>query len=957
VAWPTTPLGTVVELYISGAWVDITTYVRRDDGFGVRITEPQFGFARRRAAPSELSFKINNIDGRFSPRNPASPYAGLIGINTPVRCTIEGEEQFWGEVSSGFPTTWTTGGHDAWVPILAQGRMRRINTDGGSGTDPLAVAVAAASPMFFWPLTDPEGSAVAAAGPGAESTVQLARSGSAPLPFSAVDGPAGSSALPDFSSQGALIAELPSIPGLDLDDGYSVLFWFRLETGDTADWDAMAAVQLDFRDSTFPAADVLIYAGVATSGLGYAQITAAPYTITSINQAPPSAASRSSDLVAVTNVIAIAQGEWHQVRVSFAQSGLGVTEMAVYVDGVVQATDTNSSGTYTLGQISRITINPTQNWLGTDSYFDTDGEGLSSLGYVSVHRNADLDDTLTYAAGLGHIGEAAGRRIERLLDEAGIGFASTGDLDDTIAMGPQRAGLPLRDWLEECAQADSGYLRDARTLLGLHYRTNASLYNQTADVALVYDGDDGLVPPLTPDEGEADIVNDIEASSVLGHMVHVEKTTGDRNVSEPGAAAGGVGRYRDHSLTYNVETLGDLADAAGWALRVGTLDAASFPEITINLLSLAEQGKTALWQAAAAAAPGDLVEITNTPIWIPDDVQQFVGGRRMLAANLEYEVTYHSTPASSWLNVGGPLEDSTYGRLDSEDSYLHLGITSGATSLRVRNESLEATPTLWTDADAPFPVRIGSEDLSVTNVTDIVGSYRSVGTASHASAGPVTPGLPAGVAVGDLMVLVAAVSRTVTSPLVGPAGWTVLVDDYDHFKVWGRLYQTGDAAPTVTIPGVVVGDSVSGQIAAFPGVQLRAIDYEFSVNASAQDIATPNFTPWRDNCLVLAIGWKADDWTSVATFTGMTEIAEPTTIIGTDQSLVWDYVVQTRRALVPAASFVVTGGASAVSKGLLLALDTNTQTFDVTRASEGSTAAAHSDGDQVRLTHPMILAR
>ena len=71
-----------VELFYSGIWNDITTYVR---------TDPAISIKRGRDSedsddtPSSCSFVLNNGDGRFSPRNPTSPLYGLIGRNSQVR--------------------------------------------------------------------------------------------------------------------------------------------------------------------------------------------------------------------------------------------------------------------------------------------------------------------------------------------------------------------------------------------------------------------------------------------------------------------------------------------------------------------------------------------------------------------------------------------------------------------------------------------------------------------------------------------------------------------------------------------------------------------------------------------------------------------------------------------------------------------------------------------------------
>jgi hypothetical protein len=126
-----------------------------------------------------------------------------------------------------------------------------------------------------------------------------------------------------------------------------------------------------------------------------------------------------------------------------------------------------------------------------------------------------------------------------------------------------------------------------------------------------------------------------------------------------------------------------------------------------------------------------------------------------------------------------------------------------------------------------------------------------------------------------------------------------------------------------------------------------------ALNAAAQDIAYPGLTvPW-DNCIVIYEGWKADDWTSVAS--PGTEIAEPDTINGDDQGIAHAYVIQTDRAAIAAGSFVVTGGGAAASRGAVYAIRSDVQTATVTRAVNGI-SKAHAAGTDIALRQPLIAA-
>ncbi|MFI0932909.1 hypothetical protein ACH4RG_14320 [Streptomyces sp. NPDC021019] len=89
--FPQTPLDVRVEMLIGVVWTDITadTYTRSP----ITITR---GAADESSSleHSKCDMELNNRHGRYSPRNPMSPYYGLIGRNTPVRVSVPGPESY-----------------------------------------------------------------------------------------------------------------------------------------------------------------------------------------------------------------------------------------------------------------------------------------------------------------------------------------------------------------------------------------------------------------------------------------------------------------------------------------------------------------------------------------------------------------------------------------------------------------------------------------------------------------------------------------------------------------------------------------------------------------------------------------------------------------------------------------------------------------------------------------------
>ncbi|MBT2449485.1 hypothetical protein J7F03_20810 [Streptomyces sp. ISL-43] len=76
-----------VQLQIAGAWTDAAD----DTPHGAAI---RYSWGRRgegsRTDPAAASFSLLNPDGKYSARNPRSPYFGQLGRNTPVRLTHGG---------------------------------------------------------------------------------------------------------------------------------------------------------------------------------------------------------------------------------------------------------------------------------------------------------------------------------------------------------------------------------------------------------------------------------------------------------------------------------------------------------------------------------------------------------------------------------------------------------------------------------------------------------------------------------------------------------------------------------------------------------------------------------------------------------------------------------------------------------------------------------------------------
>jgi hypothetical protein len=192
-------------------------------------------------------------------------------------------------------------------------------------------------------------------------------------------------------------------------------------------------------------------------------------------------------------------------------------------------------------------------------------------------------------------------------------------------------------------------------------------------------------------------------------------------------------------------------------------------------------------------------------------------------------------------------------------------------------------------------------------------AFVGAGAAAAANNANISPALPAGVGAGDLMIVFGYSRGTGSRPQV-PTGWTEIVYDLGfsigRFMIAYRFWQSGDTAPLLS-GGGATNDTVLGQVCAFSGVDAT--------------------TPIEDEQAIVAAA-KSDNWTSVATLTGdsqtWVEIGEPSSTLGSDAGLVWNYALTTGTPSLTSKTFTVTGGAGSVWQGI---------SFTLKAASTGTT--------------------
>lgn len=185
------------------------------------------------------------------------------------------------------------------------------------------------------------------------------------------------------------------------------------------------------------------------------------------------------------------------------------------------------------------------------------------------------------------------------------------------------------------------------------------------------------------------------------------------------------------------------------------------------------------------------------------------------------------------------------------------------------------------------------------------------------------PAMPAGVGEGDTIYIFASTRNSGVGTVDVPANWTAIAAS-GNIALLGRIYDGVWTMPTVTFSGDVVGDTNLAFPFAFRNSSLTAHNALSQLNGSAQNIAIPALPISEDHCVFLTLGWKQDDWTSVAPPAGQTEILDGASTTGNDAGHALYYSVQNLASDAGTQTLVVTGGASAISRGMAVAISPRT---------------------------------
>ena len=616
--FPATALSITVEIYYSAAWNDITSYVYSRDSIRIRRgrTSP-----RNAIEPSTCTLTLNNRDGRFSPRNPVGALYGLIGRNTQLRVSIDGAIRFLGEVSE-WPSKWSDGGADVWVPITASGLTRRL----GQGASPLQSPLRRAldgltAAVAYWPMEDGDASTQLASGfaGGAPMTI----TGSPRL--AAYSDFVGSSPVPIMSA-GSLRGVVPSY---------------------TSGAGQVRAI-MAFTTASPPANNTVL---IGATGTG----TVRRWELWYETGGALSLHGFDGDDAEVCDSGAVA----FAVDGLRSHIGFGVTQNGADVDWRIDKytqdwpTSSSLTGTfagYTVGRLTSALVTP------------SGSPGETAIGHLTVTSSAvSLYDTSS--AFNAYNGETARARFSRLCTENGLTVGTIGS--DVQKMGYQGQST-LLELLRECEQVD-GMVREGRSALGYYYRSNSEITNQ--DPLITFDYETDLVGGLDPTEDDQLLRNDVTVSRYRGTSARVADAT-----SALGTTA--VGVY-DEAVTLSLNKDDQPAQHASWRVHHGTWDEVRYPSVSISMAKQYADATTI--RSIDISWP---IAISNLPAWMPPGpARGLVVGYEETIAQFEWDITFYLVPSDAW-DVW-ELEDATWGYTDTDGSALGADVTSAGTSLTV----------------------------------------------------------------------------------------------------------------------------------------------------------------------------------------------------------------------------------------------------------------------------------
>lgn len=661
-----------VELFYSGEWHDhaATDEVYTGDathGQDIKIRHGK-GAESGGITPAQATLVFRSW--RFNPENVAGDLYGLIGRNTPLRITVDGDVRFSGEVASWTPKQ-SLGGDvqvpDRWVEVTAGGVLRRIQ----AGKDPLPSSLRrfydnhADSPRAYWPLDA-----------GQASRVLLPAFGDANF---------DDSSYPNLKIEPAAVAPwLES--GIKMTDGSNIGGTVTMGAA-PASWTVDAMFNVPTQDSDGLVINIFGN-DLDSSGnrISWQYVCNPADWLLAVVFFNPDTGT-TADTVA-TGDFQFTDGQPHHMRLTVANDGADV-DWALYLDG-----STIGLGTRTGQDMQGV---------GRIRLFALTGTQRPAFGHVAVWVGDAPALADTVEAAFGHAGEPAAARFARLCEEAGITDTVVGGtgVNASVAMGPQFRA-PLAAQFAEIQATDDGLVYDTVTAAGITYRTGHNRWNHTPRLTLDYAAYE-VAPPLDPVLDDQRVRNDVTATRNQGASF--------RAVDEDSVTA--IGRYND-SVDVNVFSDLTVEAAAGWHLHTGSDSGTRFERVTVDL-----DATPGVKDDVVLTDVGRRIAIANLPAELmPDDASLTALGWTETIAPDRRKITFNTAPEAAYRVA--ELEHDDYATVGPMFTTLSGNHTATDTTIAIQPNG----DGLWV-YEQDFDIIIAGERMTVTAQGSGSGTFPS----------------------------------------------------------------------------------------------------------------------------------------------------------------------------------------------------------------------------------------
>lgn len=421
----TGPLSIVTELFLGGAWVDVSADVYGRDDINISRGSSDWSPDMQ---PGRCRLTLENKAAKYSPFNAVGPYYGQLGRNIPLRVTVESKRRFVGEVSE-----WPLRSDpDLHVQIEASGVLRRLaqsDTEAHSAmyrglmrpVEPTRV------PAAYWPCEN--------ISDGEQILPADSRRGTPMVVNQSTDG---------LSSRSEWLGSEPLVVLRN-----SKMYGDVPAYGAVGD-DTLAGALIRLPDAGVAADNTPILTVNTAGTAAYWRIRANINGSFNVQVADPFTDGGLGGVITTSGDTA---WQWPArpvyIGLLLTQSGSDVNwtlySWAEGISGALNMTGTVTNRTFV--RATRVTIGSNGN------------AGDTAIGHIAVWKSTATANLVNYLAGPvnGWRGETAADRVDRIAQEEAVVLTAIGSTADSVPMIQQgtKSGMDL---LKEAAEADGGLL-------------------------------------------------------------------------------------------------------------------------------------------------------------------------------------------------------------------------------------------------------------------------------------------------------------------------------------------------------------------------------------------------------------------------------------------------------------------------------------------------------------------